>query len=191
MDRNGLKMVKSFEGFASVSYNIGDGTNTIGYGCTSAYSTEAYNSLLPECTEEQASEVLGQYAYYSYSSLIKEQLDDYNYNWDYMTQNLFNAMVSFAWNSGAYAMSTIWSDLWNLILQGYNKSNPNELLNTWKVTNIMQGSIYEEGLRSRREREGLIACGLMGYDDFYISDVINGGYIMDNEGYGHIPKEYL
>ena len=190
MDKNGLRMIKSFEGFASTPYDIGDGTLTTGYGCTSEFSPSAYNSLLPTCTEQQASEVLGDYAYNNYSLPIKEQLDNDNYNWEYMTQDLFNAMISFAWNSGAYAMSIEWSTLWNMILQGYNITNPTELKNEWAITNIMIGSEYEEGLRSRRTREGLIAIGDYDYTNFVISNVTEGGTITTNEGYGYIPTEY-
>ena len=191
MDKNGLRMIKSLEGFASTPYNIGDGTNTIGYGVTEVYSTSAYNSLLPSCTEQQASEVLGDKVYFSYSSALKSQLDSDGYNWGYMTQDLFNAMVSFAWNSGAYAMRTNYNELWQLILNGENKNNPNNLSSVWSTTNIMVGSEFEQGLRTRREREGLIAIGQYNYSNFIISNVTEGGTITDNEGYGYIPIEYM
>ena len=190
MDKNGMRMIKSFEGFASIPYNIGDGTDTTGYGTTSVYSTEAFNSLLPSCTEQEASIVLGEFAYSSYSIKVKQQLDDDNYNWDNMTQDLFNAMVSFAWNSGAYAMSINYPTLWNMILNGYNKTNTEELKNTWAITNIMEGSIYEEGLRKRRKIEGEIAVEEYDYMNFIIGNVTEGGYITDNEGFGYIPTEY-
>lgn len=190
MDKNGLRMVKSFEGFSSLPYNIGDGTDTIGYGCTSEHSTDAYNSLLPSCTEEQASIVLGEYAFSSYSLPIKEQLDQNKYNWNNMTQDLFNAMVSFAWNSGAYAMQYNYPTLWNMIIEGYNITNPSALAEQWAITNIMEGTEYEEGLRIRRTREGQIAIGIFDYTEFLIANVQDGGYITDNNGYGYIPSEY-
>ena len=190
MDKNGLRMVKSFEGFAMYPYNIGDGTNTIGYGCTEVYSPDAYNQLYPSCTEEQASIVLGQFAYTNYSLPYLNQLNEDNYNWGYMTQDLFNAMVSFAWNSGVYAMKYDWSELWNLIITGQNITNPTYFAEVWANTNVMPGTEFEQGLRNRRYREGQIAIGNYDYTNFIISNVSVGGTITTNNGYGYIPREY-
>ena len=183
-------MIKALEGFASEPYQDSEGYWTTGYGITLDNWPDLYNSLLPSCTEQQASEVLGDFAFCNFSLPQKEQLDACNYNWDYMTQDLFNAMVSFAWNSGAYAMQYDWSDLWNAILRGENKTNPSQFMALWSVTNIMQGSDSEQGLRNRRQREGQIAIGEYDYSNFTISNVTEGGIVDDNFGYGYIPIGY-
>ena len=190
MDANGIRMIKALEGFASEPYQDSEGYWTTGYGITLDNWPDLYNSLLPSCTEKQASEVLGDFAFCNFSLPQKEQLDACNYNWDYMTQDLFNAMVSFAWNSGAYAMQYDWPDLWNAILRGENKTNPSQFMALWSVTNIMEGTDSEQGLRNRRQREGQIAIGEYDYSNFTISNVTEGGIVDDNFGYGYIPIGY-
>ena len=153
MDANGIRMIKALEGFASEPYQDSEGYWTTGYGITLDNWPDLYNSLLPSCSEQQAAEVLGDFAFCNFSLPQKEQLDACNYNWDYMTQDLFNAMVSFAWNSGAYAMQYDWSELWNAILRGENKTNPSQFMALWSVTNIMPGSDSEQGLRNRQTKK--------------------------------------
>lgn len=181
-DKNGMKFLKSVEGFASEPYNIGDGTNTIGYGTTEVYQATYYNQLLPSCTEQQASEVMGEIMY-NFSGTIKNALDSDGYNWGHMTQGLFNACTSFAYNSGNITDFNIY----NMIL---NESSLESIATTWETTNIMIGSEFEEGLRNRRKKEADMVRGTFDYTSLLISDVTNGGYITTNNGYGHIPTEY-
>lgn len=183
-DKNGMLFLKSVEGFRSQPYNLGDGTLTIGYGVTEKNKKEYYDRLYPSCTEEQASIVLGELMYNDFSKLVKINLDLYDYNWEHMTQGLFNAMTSFAYNSGVYGLME-W-DIWELIL---NQSDYETIAKEWETTNIMVGSIYEEGLRNRRKKEADMIRGTFDYSTLLISNDGNG-YITENNGYGYIPNEY-
>lgn len=191
LNADGLRMIKALEGFASEPYQDSEGYWTTGYGITQANHEDLYNSLLPSCTEEQASEVFGDFAYNNFSKIIYDDLNEDGYNWEYMTQDLFNAMVSFAWNSGARAMKYNWTELWNSILNGDNINNPSNLQTIWRETNIMVGSPSEEGLRNRRLTESKVALGQFDYSEFIISNVTVGGTVTDNMGYGYIPTMYL
>lgn len=181
-DKNGLKFLKSVEGFASEPYNIGDGTNTTGYGITELYQPSYYNQLLPTCTEQQASEIMGQ-VMFNFSGTIKNALDSDNYNWDNMTQGLFNACTSFAYNSGNITTFGIY----DMIL---NNDSKEAIATAWETTNIMPGTEFEEGLRNRRMKEANMVRGIFNYEELQISNVTSGGYITDNNGYGYIPTNY-
>ena len=76
----GLWFIKQTEGFSATPYNLGDGTYTIGYGTTSEYDPDHYNQLAPECTEQQASEVLGDSLYNNYSKQVYDTFVHYGYN---------------------------------------------------------------------------------------------------------------
>ena len=58
-----FKFLKGYEGFSATPYQDSGGVYTIGYGVTPSHP-EHYNSLLPSCTEEQASKVLGEIFFY-------------------------------------------------------------------------------------------------------------------------------
>ena len=42
VSEDGFLLIKSMEAFSPTPYNIGDGTNTIGYGTTSKYDTDKF-----------------------------------------------------------------------------------------------------------------------------------------------------
>lgn len=179
---NGYVLIKSMEAFASAPYNIGDGTRTIGYGVTEKYEPDYFNQLLPTCTEQEASEVFGKLLYNNYSSYVYSQYKAYGIDMSKVKQCEFDAFVSFYYNHGQLTNKKIWIDYVN----GVDK---NSIYETWLTTVIMEGSIYEEGLRDRRQREA--TCFRDGVYNFkQIQDLTNGGYITDNNGKGYIPDEY-
>lgn len=182
-DKNGMRFLKSVEGFRSEPYNIGDGTNTIGYGITEVHQPTYYEKLYPSCTEQQASEILGE-VMYNFSGQIKNNLDSENYNWDNMNQGLFNALTSFAYNSGVGGLLSY--EIWNMVI---NNSDKESIATIWETTNIMAGTEFEQGLRARRKKEADMIRGTYDYKSALISN--DGiGYIIDNDGYGFIPSEY-
>ena len=179
---DGFVLIKSMEGFSSTPYNIGDGTNTIGYGVTSVYEPDYYNQLLPNCTEQEASEIFGELLYKKYSSYVLNQLKQYGKDLSSIKQCEFDAFVSFYYNTGALGSVQIFIDYVN----GVDKET---IYQKWLTTYIMSGSVFEEGLRDRRQREATaFRDGI--YNFKQISDLSNGGYITDNDGKGYIPEAY-
>ena len=116
-----FKFLKGYEGFSATPYQDSGGVWTIGYGVTQSHP-ELYNSLLPTCTEEQASEVLGtlilQYSKGVYDYIINQGKKDIK------LQEL-DAFTSLAYNCGVYGATsspmmkayingnTVTQDMWN------------------------------------------------------------------------------
>lgn len=179
----GLVFLKSYEGFSSIPYNIGDGTNTIGYGVTELYQPSYYNKLVPSCTEKQASEVLGELVYVNFSSLVLDSLLSNGLTKDDIKQCEFDALVSYAYNSGVGGLKG--TEIFTMYV---NKQSKSLIAEKWKTTNIMVGTEFEQGLRARREVESQMFLGT--YNLKQISNVSQGGYVTDNNGYGYIPTQY-
>lgn len=180
--QNMLVVLKGDEGFSPTPYNIGDGTNTIGYGVTEVHQPDSYNQLAPTCTEIQASEVLGTLLYNNFSSKVLQLLLTNGFSLNDIKQCEFDAFVSFAYNSGLGGLQS--SDIFKMYVQLKPK---NEIAEVWKTCNIMPGTDFEQGLRRRRERESKMFLGT--YEPKPISN-LQGGYVTDNNGKGYIPINY-
>ena len=178
---NGLWFIKQGEGFSSTPYNLGDGTYTIGYGTTSKYDPEHYEQLAPSCTEQQASEVLGQSLYTNYSKYVYDTFVRYGYDMNKMKQNEFDAFVSFYYNTGSLTSKTIFTKY-------INGDSKESIAEVWKTTVIMPGTQFEEGLRNRRKAEANVFLNA----DYNYKPIpnLNGGTITDNDGKGYIPAPY-
>lgn len=178
---NGLWFIKQGEGFSSTPYNLGDGTYTIGYGITSKYDPEHYEQLAPSCTEQQASEVLGQSLYSNYSKYVYDSFVRYGYDMNKMKQNEFDAFVSFYYNTGSLTSKTIFTKY-------INGDSKESIAEVWKTTVIMPGTQFEEGLRNRRKAEANVFLNA----DYNYKPIpnLNGGTITDNDGKGYIPTPY-
>lgn len=95
--KNGIELIKSFEGFRSYPYLCPSNVWTIGYG-----HTKGIHKNSPSITKEQG------------ESLLKEDLQDSEQAikrliYAEITQNMFDALVSFVFNlgSGALQRSTL------------------------------------------------------------------------------------
>ena len=178
---NGLWFIKQTEGFSATPYNLGDGTYTIGYGTTSKYDPEHYEQLAPSCTEQQASEVLGQSLYTNYSKYVYDTFVRYGYDMNKMKQNEFDAFVSFYYNTGSLTSKTIFTKY-------INGASKESIAEVWKTTVIMPGTQFEEGLRNRRKAEANVFLNA----DYNYKAIpnLNGGTITDNDGKGYIPAPY-
>lgn len=178
---NGLWFIKQGEGFSATPYDLGDGTYTIGYGTTSKYDAEHYEQLAPSCTEQQASEVLGQSLYSNYSKYVYDSFVRYGYDMNKMKQNEFDAFVSFYYNTGSLTSKTIFTKY-------INGDSKESIAEVWKTTVIMPGSQFEEGLRNRRKAEANVFLNA----DYNYKPIPNlsGGTITDNNGMGYIPSPY-
>lgn len=178
---NGLWFIKQTEGFSATPYNLGDGTYTIGYGTTSKYDPEHYEQLAPSCTEQQASEVLGQSLYSNYSKYVYDTFVRYGYDMNKMKQNEFDAFVSFYYNTGSLTSKSIFTKY-------INGDSKESIAEVWKTTVIMAGTQFEEGLRNRRKAEANVFLNA----DYNYKPIpnLNGGTITDNDGKGYIPAPY-
>lgn len=177
----GLWFIKQGEGFSATPYNLGDGTYTIGYGTTSEYDPDHYAQLAPECTEQQASEVLGDSLYNNYSKQVYNTFVNYGYNMDNMKQNEFDAFCSFYYNTGQLSSKSIFTKY-------INGDSKESIAEVWKTTVIMAGTQFEQGLRNRREAEANVFLNA----DYNYKEIpnLNGGTITDNNGMGYIPPPY-
>ncbi len=180
VSENGFLLIKSMEAFSPVPYNIGDGTNTIGYGTTQVHDSENYNLLAPSCTEEQASEVFANSLDNNYALRVLNLLKSSGKDLSTVKQSHFDAFVSFCYNH--YSIQD--DDIWIMYINGASEE---EIAERWKTTVIMEGTAFEEGLRDRREREANAFLGI--YNPKQIQN-LQGGYVTENNGKGYIPDRY-
>ena len=138
-----FKFLKGYEGFSATPYQDSGGVWTIGYGVTKSHP-ELYNSLLPSCTEEQASEALG--------TLILEYSKGV---YDYMINNgktniklqELDAFTSLAYNCGIYGATS------STMMDAYINNQPvtQDMWNSYYISDA-SGTVLE-GLINRRNSE--------------------------------------
>lgn len=169
--------LKALEGYLATPRNLGDGVMTIGYGTTN--STNYYNMLHPSCTERQASEIMLK----SIKEVYLEQLKSDIAKRTNPKTNEVDAFVDLAYNCGVSGCKS------SPMFQNYiNNKSLNDCIVGWNIYRINSGTIHEEGLRNRRQRE--IDMFLKGsYPKWSIANVNTGGIITDNNGKGYIPPE--
>lgn len=136
---NGVNLIKGFEGYRDKAYRCPAGVWTIGYGHT--YTVRQGDT----CTEEEAEQWLRNDLRWAEAAANK-------YLPENVTQNQYDAVVSFIFNlgSGAFANST----LRRLILRG--NSTPEEIAASWKQwckVRVNGTLTFSQGLYNRRERE--------------------------------------
>lgn len=139
MSEQGVNLIKSFEGFSSVPYNDGVGVMTIGYG----HALRKNDKHLKKVTEEQAVEILKEdvsIAVKHVNNLVKVDI----------TQNQFDALVSFAFNVGVGNLKS--STLLKKLNQGDYIGAADEFLrwNKGRVNGVMKEM---KGLTRRRVAE--------------------------------------
>lgn len=181
VSENGFVLIKCMEAFSPTAYDLGDGTLTIGYGVTSVWNPDYFNQLSPRCTEEEASNVFAQLLLDNYSTYVYNTMKEFGVDMSKVKQNEFDAFTSFYYNHGNLRDRKIFIDYCN----GVDKQT---IYNTWLTTVIMEGTIYEEGLRDRRKREA--NCFLNGVYDFKPIQNLEGGYVTENDGKGYIPEMF-
>ena len=138
---NGLALIKQFEGFKSKAYLCPANVPTIGYGSTRYADGRKVTLKDPDITKEQGEQLL-----LKTLSTYEEAVDDFCI--DTITQNQFDALVSFAYNLGPAALKG--STLLKLI-----NANPNNVVpiaqnfNKW----VNGGGKVLPGLVKRRAAE--------------------------------------
>lgn len=181
---DGFVLIKCMEAFSPTPYNIGDGTNTIGYGVTEKYQPDYYNQLAPECTEEQASEILLDVITNNFSIAVYNKMQEYGKDMSSVKQNEFDAFVSLAYNAGIGGMTRT-----QIFIDYCNNVSRETIYNKWLTTIIMEGSQFEQGLRDRRQREATVFRDNI--YNFKTIGIVGGGTVTDNGGKGHIPSKLL
>lgn len=178
ISENIFVFLKGYEAFASTPYDGGDGTLTTGYGVTEKYQKEYFDKLLPSCTEEQASNVLYEVMYNKFFlplwEIIKEKRKNIN-------QNEVDAFLSLSYNAGLYGCTS------SPMFESYINNKPiSECVKGWGDYYVNEGTIHEQGLRDRRQKEIMIFL-----ENKYVFKPIaiyGGGVVSDNGGKGYIPE---
>lgn len=185
ISKEGMKLIKSWEGFSQNPYSDALGFRTVGYGLTEKWRPDDFRSMQPfPTTEVKASEYL-----------VQALLEDYGKTvFNYITskgrigainQNIFDSLVSIAYNKGANGLVN--SSLMATILE--NPDNPN-IETMMKNYEVREGTSAEQGLRKRRADEYNLYIGIPSNRKIGIFNgtTATGTYVTENEGYGHIPS---
>ena len=141
--KSGVELIKSFEGFRAAPYKCPAGVPTIGYGNTFYENGKKVTLKDPSITEERGTEllmfILGSFEKHVDSFCI-----------DTITQNQFDALVSFCYNVGPANLKS------STLLKKVNL-NPND---PWIKDEFMKwvksGGKTLKGLVKRREAEAAL-----------------------------------
>lgn len=180
----GLYFIKQSEGYYSYAYDDGYGYMTIGYGTTLHGDPDAYNELLSSCTEQKASEILGDRLYTAYSKPTYDALVKNCVDFSKINQQKFDALVSLVYNCGTGILT---GDLFTMVYRG---DSDTDIVEFWKSYYIKSSGVVSQGLINRRLAEtNVYSSGSYYWKDISINGG-SGGIVTDNEGMGYIPSEY-
>ena len=143
LDAKGYELIKTFEGLSLKSYKCEAGISTIGYGNT--FYTNGIKVTMSDApiTQEKANEMLKVIAD-SFALKVSKIVPNN------LTQNQFNALVSFAFNLGVQALTN--STLLRLVKINPNDANIAKQFLRW---NIAGGKVVD-GLTKRRIKESAL-----------------------------------
>ena len=143
LDSKGYELIKTFEGLSLKPYLCSAGVPTIGYGNT--FYTNGIMVTIKDApiTKEKADEMLKVIA--DSFALKVSKIAPNN-----LTQNQFNALVSFAFNLGVQALTN--STLLRLVKINTNDANIAKQFLRW---NIAGGKVVD-GLTKRRIKESSV-----------------------------------
>lgn len=143
------RYLKGIEGLNQYPVDIGDGVTTFGYGVTKENEPNYFAKLgAPPVSEKKASEVLFELIPAKYGNLVASQFKKDGVNMQTVDKHKFDAFVDLCYNTGYYN-----SKLYKMWLAGESME---KIKSEWLVYAIMPGSIFEEGLRRRRNEEWLM-----------------------------------
>ena len=136
----GIELIKSFEGFSSKPYLCPAKVPTIGYGNTFYPNGKKVTMADKPITEKQATEFLAA------TLLTFEKYVD-TYCIDTITQNQFDALVSFCYNLGPANLKS------STLLKKVNKNANDETIRAEFMKWVKAGGKTLQGLVRRREAE--------------------------------------
>jgi len=137
--KNGINLIKKFEGCRLKAYKCPAGIPTIGYGNT-FYENGNKIKLGDNITQEQANNLL-------LNLLPKYEKTVLNNIKVPLNQNQFDALVSFCWNCGS--SKTLFSMI-------NNKHSEMNIVNWWVSHYITGGGKELSGLVKRRKEEAVL-----------------------------------
>lgn len=140
ISKNGLQMIKNFEGLILVASNKIDGVWTVGYGCT--VGIKPYQRI----TEKEAEEMLLKEVS-KHEAYVNKYVNQLKLN-----QNQFDALVSFSYNCGV-------GNLKNLVADKNGKATRDKKTIAEKMLlyNKCNGKVMR-GLANRRKKEHELFC---------------------------------
>lgn len=140
ISKNGLQMIKNFEGLLLIASNKLDGVWTVGYGCT--VGIKPYQRV----TEKQAEEMLLREVS-KHETYVNKYVNQLKLN-----QNQFDALVSFSYNCG-------YGNLKNLVADKNGKATRDKETIAKKILlyNKCNGKVMR-GLSNRRQKEHELFC---------------------------------
>lgn len=140
ISKNGLEMIKNFEGLLLVASNKLDGVWTVGYGCT--VGIKPYQRV----TEKQAEEMLLREVS-KHETYVNKYVNQLKLN-----QNQFDALVSFSYNCGG-------GNLKNLVADKNGKATRDKetIAKKMLLYNKCNGKVMK-GLANRRQKEHDLFC---------------------------------
>ena len=136
----GIDMIKAFEGFRASPYKCSAGVPTIGYGATFYPGGKKVTMTDPAITEEQAVGLLA-------NMLVSFEKYVDSYCIDTITQNQFDALVSFAYNLGPANLKA------STLLKKVNINPNDESISLEFMKWVKAGGKTLKGLVRRREEE--------------------------------------
>jgi len=141
LDHAGLALIKEFEGCILKPYLDSAGIPTIGYGQTYYPATGAKVTMKdPAITQEQADQM--------FLAMVKPyELAVYSNTRDNITQNNFNALVSFTYNIGTNGFKN------STVLKLVNQNIADDRLKAAFLMWVKAGGKTVQGLVNRRNRE--------------------------------------
>jgi lysozyme len=138
--KEGIEMIKTFEGFRGTPYKCSAGVPTIGYGATFYPGGKKVTMTDAAITEEQAVELLA-------NMLVSFEKYVDSYCVDTITQNQFDALVSFAYNLGPANLKS------STLLKKVNANPNDESIKLEFLKWVKAGGKTLKGLVRRREAE--------------------------------------
>lgn len=140
VSKKGLELIKKYEGFRSEPYKCPAGVPTIGYGAT--YYPDGKRVKLTDApiTEKQATDLLK-------NMLVGFEKAVDTYCIDTITQNQFDALVSFAYNVGTNALKN------STLLKKLNVNANDQTIRDEFMRWVKAGGKTLKGLVRRRQEE--------------------------------------
>lgn len=140
LSKNGLQMIKNFEGLILVASNKLDGVWTVGYGCT--VGVKPYQRITEKVAEEMLIRELEKHETY-----VNKYVNQLNLN-----QNQFDALVSFSYNCGVGNLKKLVADK-----NGKATRDKKTIAKKMILYNKCNGKVMR-GLVNRRKKEYELFC---------------------------------